>query len=457
MSTLPNPADLQPLLDALAFSPDNLPLRRHVAALLRQLGRLPEAEEHYRLGLRQAPSDADLQLGLAETYAALSKTSAALVVLEELLHTEPEHARAHLLHARLLARAGGPPDEARQAYQQALQLDAGLRDAELDEQLGLRPAAQPAGGGGPAEYTASVSPLGLDERALFAGLEKPTIDFSAVGGMEAVKEEIRIKIIHPLQYADLYKAYGKAAGGGLLLYGPPGCGKTHLARATAGEVKASFIHVGISDILDMWMGQSEKKLHDLFELARMQAPCVLFFDEVDALAANRHDLRQSAGRTLINQFLEELDGARHSNDGVLILAATNAPWHLDPAFRRPGRFDRIVLVTPPDEPARTSILEVMLQGKPVEDKVSLKAVASQTAGFSGADLKAVVDTAVETRLRESMRAGRPLPVQQSDLTAAAKQVRPSTKEWFATAKNYALYSNEGGTYDDILVYLGIKK
>ncbi|MCC2548018.1 AAA family ATPase [Hymenobacter sp. BT175] len=457
MATLPNPSDLQPLLDALAFTPENVPLRRHVAALLRQAGRLSESEDHYRTGLRQAPNDPELQLGLAETYAALQKTSAALVVLEELLRAQPDHGRAHLLHARLLAGAGGPPDEARAAYRQALQLDSSLRDAALDEQLGLRPAAQPAGGGAPAEHSASVSDQGLDERALFAGLEKPKITFQDVGGMEAVKEEIRLKIIHPLQFPDLYKAYGKAAGGGLLLYGPPGCGKTHLARATAGEVKASFIHVGISDILDMWMGQSEKKLHDLFELARMQAPCVLFFDEVDALAANRHDLRQSAGRTLINQFLEELDGARHSNDGVLILAATNAPWHLDPAFRRPGRFDRIVLVTPPDEPARVAILEVMLRGKPVADNLNLPQLATQTAGLSGADLQAVVDTAVESCLRESMKTGKALPVQQSNLAAAAKQVRPSTKEWFATAKNYALYSNEGGNYDDILIYLGIKK
>ncbi|WP_400192114.1 AAA family ATPase [Hymenobacter sp. B81] len=449
--------DLQPLLDALAFSPENLVLRRHVAAQLRLAGRLAEAETHYRTGLRQAPDDAELQLGLAETYAALGKPSAALVVVEELLSHQPELAAAHLLHARLLARAGGSSQEAREAYRHAQALDASLHDAGLDEQLGLRPAAVPAGGGEPLPLGSAVSPAGLDERALFAGLEKPKITFAEVGGMEAVKEEIRLKIIHPLQYADLYKAYGKAAGGGLLLYGPPGCGKTHLARATAGEVQASFIHVGISDILDMYLGQSEKKLHELFELARLQAPCVLFFDEVDALAANRHDLRQSAGRTLINQFLEELDGARSSNDGVLVLAATNAPWHLDPAFRRPGRFDRIVLVTPPDEPARTAILQVQLQGKPVDDKLSLPAVAAQTAGFSGADLKAVVDTAVETRLRESMRAGRPLPVQQSDLLAAAKQVRPSTKEWFATAKNYALYSNEGGTYDDILAYLGIKK
>jgi SpoVK/Ycf46/Vps4 family AAA+-type ATPase len=275
--------------------------------------------------------------------------------------------------------------------------------------------------------------------------------------MEAVKDEIRLKIIHPLQFPDLYKAYGKASGGGLLLYGPPGCGKTHLARATAGEVQASFISVGIADILDMWLGNSEKNLHQLFELARSQAPCVLFFDEVDALAANRHDLRQSAGRTVINQFLDELDGATRSNEGVLIMAATNAPWHLDPAFRRPGRFDRITLVTPPDEPARAAILDILLRGKPLAPDVKSAAIAARTAGLSGADLKAVVDQAVDVCLRASMRAGRPLPIEQSHLLDAAKQVKPSTKEWFATARNYALYSNEGGLYDEILVYLGVKK
>ncbi|UOQ74309.1 tetratricopeptide repeat protein [Hymenobacter cellulosilyticus] len=213
MAALPNPSDLQPLLDALAFSPENVPLRRHVATLLRQAARLAEAEEHYRTGLRQAPADVELQLGLAETYSDLQKTSEALVVLEELLRDHPDHGRAHLLHARLLARAGGPPDEARAAYQQALQLDGSLRDPSLDEQLGLRPAAQPAGGGAPADYSASVSAdYGIDERALFAGLEKPKITFNDVGGMDAVKEEIRLKIIHPLQFPDLYKAYGKAAG-----------------------------------------------------------------------------------------------------------------------------------------------------------------------------------------------------------------------------------------------------
>src|SRR5690606_2542374 len=117
------------------------------------------------------------------------------------------------------------------------------------------------------------------------------------------------------KHADLYKSYGKKIGGGILFYGPPGCGKTFLARATAGEIESEFISVGIDDILDMYIGQSEKKLNLIFEKARALAPCVLFFDEIDALGANRNDLRTSAGRNLINQFLSELDGVDKSNEG----------------------------------------------------------------------------------------------------------------------------------------------
>ena len=141
-----------------------------------------------------------------------------------------------------------------------------------------------------------------------------------------------------------------------------------------------------------------------------------------------------------------------NNDGLLILAATNAPWHVDAAFRRPGRFDRILFVPPPDLPARAAILRAMLRGKPVQD-VDHDAVAKKCDAFSGADLKAVVDLTIENKLREAMKAGVPKPITTKDLTSAAGSVKPSTREWFSTAKNYALYSNQGGTYDDILKYL----
>jgi transitional endoplasmic reticulum ATPase len=263
-----------------------------------------------------------------------------------------------------------------------------------------------------------------------------------------------MKIVHPLTHPEIYKAYGKSVGGGILMYGPPGCGKTYLARATAGEVKASFLAVGLHDVLDMWIGQSERNLHELFEHARRHRPCVLFFDEVDALGASRSDMKQSAGRHLINQFLSELDGIEASNEGLLILAATNAPWHLDAAFRRPGRFDRIIFVPPPDLPARSAIIGILLRGKPSQD-IDCDYVAKKTDGFSGADLKAVVDMAVEAKLQEAFKKQAVSPLTTRDLVAAVKRHRPTTQEWFSTGRNYALYSNQGGFYDDILKYLNI--
>ncbi len=440
-------ATVQALREALRVSPDNLPLRQHLAETLVGLGRLDEAEQEYRQALAGASDNDTLKVGLAHVFYQQGKNSQALVIVEALLKQAQVPARAYLLHARLLLRAGEVERAVRQ-YRAAIDADAALADADLAERLGID--ADPEESDvmeGRLRAPLEDAPVLPDGR-----IERPRIAFQDVGGMETLKEEIRLKIIHPLTHAELYEAYGKSIGGGILLYGPPGCGKTYLARATAGEVRANFLAVGINDILDMWIGQSERNLHELFEQAREHRPCVLFFDEVDALAASRTDLRQSHGRIVINQFLAELDGVQSSNDGVLILAATNAPWHLDPAFRRPGRFDRILFVPPPDAPARAAILRLMCRGKPSQD-VDYDNLAKKTDGFSGADLKAVVDVAVEQKLREAMKEGRPKPLTTRDLAAAAATVRPSTKEWFAMARNYALYSNQGGIYDDILKYL----
>jgi transitional endoplasmic reticulum ATPase len=441
------------LKEALRLSPNNIPLRQHLADSLLSAGRADEAEQEYRDALNLAPNSVPLRIGLARTYFRLGKNSHALVIAEDLVGNPGAPGTAFVLHARLLAGTGDVP-KAIEEYRRGVELDAAAADPEFEQRLGINLALEELAESEVVEGRLRAGWGDDEEKPPASGIEmeKPKISFVDVGGMEAVKEQIELKIIAPLKHPDLYKAYGKKMGGGILLYGPPGCGKTYLARATAGEIKASFLSVGINDVLDMWIGNSERNLHGLFEEARSNTPSVLFFDEVDALGASRSDMRQHSGRQLINQFLAEMDGVEASNEGVLILAATNAPWHLDSAFRRPGRFDRILFVPPPDAEARARILELMLKGKP-QEKIDLKQLAKKTEHFSGADLKAVVDIAIEKKLQTAMKEGTPRPLTTIDLITAAAVQKPTTREWFATARNYALYSNQGGAYDEITKYL----
>jgi transitional endoplasmic reticulum ATPase len=438
------------LREALQQSPGNVPLRILLAESLMQAQMFSEAEVEYRVVLEKEPGNQKAHRGLIKSYFEQKKYSIAIVVYEELSERDKSNVDMELMviHAKSLMRNNEHP-KAIEVYKSILALNPAFKDDELDSLRKINPT-QANGASGSAEDQLADIENG------FSDIERPKINFDDVGGMSKVKDEINIKIIQPLQYPDLYKAYGKKIGGGILLYGPPGCGKTHLARATAGQIKASFISIGIHDVLDMWVGSSENKLHELFELARRQAPCVIFFDEIDALGASRTDMRTSASKMLINQFLSELDGIQSSNDGLLVLGATNAPWHLDTAFRRPGRFDRIIFVQPPDAESRESILRIMLKEKPVKD-IDYAALAKATNEFSGADLNATVDIAIENKLRESFKDGIPQPLATKDLLSSAKQVKPSTKEWFNAARNYALYSNESGLYDDILDYLKLKK
>jgi AAA+ superfamily predicted ATPase len=438
---------LAALREALRLSPDNVPLRQHLAETLLSQGQPEQAETEFRDGLSRAPDNAALKLGLARAFLAQQKDSAALVIVEGLVKQRNSPALAHVLLAKLLFRRG----EVAQAvaeYKLGVEKDADVADAEFAGRLGIDTTYEES------EVVDGRMRAGWEEPGGGPGteIERPKVNFNDVGGMDQLKDEIRLKIIHPLNHPELYKAYGKAIGGGILMYGPPGCGKTHLARATAGEIQAAFISVGINDVLDMWIGNSERNLHALFEQARDNKPCVLFFDEVDALGARRSDMQHSGGRHLINQFLAEMDGIQTNNEGLLILAATNSPWHLDPAFRRPGRFDRVLFVPPPDAAARASILRILCRDKPVQD-VDYVHLAKKTDQFSGADLKAVLDQAIEAKLREALKAGVPKPLTTGDLVSAAATLKPTTKEWFATARNHALYSNQGGMYDDILKYL----
>lgn len=456
--------DLDALRIALAASPDNIPLLLMVAKLEEDQFAVAEARALFDRVVALQPNNSVALLGIARLLDFSGETSEAAVRLEDLCARQPDFAPAWLLRAKV-AQEEGDPLKARQFYDKAVNLDRSLADDELLSEI-LK-----AGGNKRAVMTTSGEMLDHEDEddTPFEGLDastardlgvdfkvKTNLRFADVGGMEQVKDDIRMKIIHPLKNPQLFAAYGKKAGGGVLLYGPPGCGKTLMAQATAGEIDATFLSVGLHQILDMYLGESEQKLHKIFELARKSRPAVLFFDETDALAADRRDLRQSAGRTLINQFLAELDGAQADNENLLVLGATNAPWQLDGAFLRPGRFDRIVFVPPPDRLAREEIARIHAKCKPLAD-FDPADIAKRTEGFSGADIKAVFDQATEAALTEAMKRGSMVPVTGKMLANAAKNVKPSTKKWFESAKNHALYANQSGFYDDILVYMGLKK
>lgn len=292
-------------------------------------------------GLRQAlavsPENHALRLLLAETLLAAERPEEALAEYDALLAAEALPPDALLEAGRTAAEVGRIDRAATYADRAAAAGVEGVAElrAAIDATLGLdgtiRLVRQ-----GPDQEDGSSSPLELES--------DPRTTFRDVGGLEDVKKTINRTIVLPYQRPDLYERYGRRAGGGILLYGPPGCGKTLLARATAGECGLPFSNVRIEEILDPYFGISERNLHEAFVQARQFAPCVLFLDELDAIGFARRKHVGSAGRPLVDQVLQELDAIGSDNEGILVLAATNAPWDLDEALKRPGRFDRLVFV-----------------------------------------------------------------------------------------------------------------
>jgi transitional endoplasmic reticulum ATPase len=368
------------------------------------------------------------------------------------LDTDAADPREVLLRAKAF-QALNKYEEARLAYRAAISANAALEDPAMETLLGARVVQRGSGPEATRLRVISNDDTTADEIGRLIEPKQAEVKFADVGGLEDVKRQIEKKIILPFRKPGLFQKFRKRVGGGILLYGPPGCGKTLLARATAGECGARFFNVAISDVLDMYIGESEQKLHSLFEKARQNAPSVMFFDEIEALGGKRQYTRESTSSKLVSQFLSEMDGYTQQNHGVLILGATNVPWAVDPAFRRPGRFDRVIFVPPPDVESRRSILRGLLKHRPAEDHLDIDRMADQTSGFSGADLQQIIESAADEAIEASIADEREVPISMAHLNTALRETHATTLEWLTTARNYARYANEGGQYDDVLDFL----
>lgn len=304
--------------------------------------------------------------------------------------------------------------------------------ADLPPPPGTAGASSGGGGSGRGRKVKE----GKDETKDFIPVERPTMSFSDIAGLEDVKEDIRLKMIYPFSHPEAAAKYKIRRGGGILLWGPPGTGKTMMARAVAGEIDAAFFTVKPSEIMSKWVGDSEQNIETLFKTARSHERSIIFIDEIEALIPSR---RGESGspimKRLVPQILAELEGFGTSDENpLLFIGATNEPWSLDPAVLRPGRFDEKVYVGLPDTPARRKILELNLKGRPLADDVDLDVLAEKTVSYSGADVRNICERAAAECFLKAVKAHKgdgpvdeseALPIGQDDLLNAIREARPS--------------------------------
>jgi SpoVK/Ycf46/Vps4 family AAA+-type ATPase len=309
------------------------------------------------------------------------------------------------------------------------------------------PAAFPAAPAEPQHRGATLDQWVLGE------VEEPRTTLADVGGMPAIKRWLSTAFLSPLRDPNMRRLFGRSLRGGLLMYGPPGCGKTFLARALAGELRAGFLRIDLAHVVDMWLGYSRRSVHEIFETARASAPCLLYLDQLDAIGPRRAGRRHSIGRGVVDQLVAELYSASEEHEGVFVVAATEHPWDVDALLRRPGRLDHRLLVLPPDLQAREAIIRSVLDGRPLGEDLDVAALAARTDKYSATDLAQLCESAAAAALEASIVSNSSRPISLADFSRGLNEIRPSTPPWFDLARDYARFAAEPGSYDDLVTYL----
>jgi SpoVK/Ycf46/Vps4 family AAA+-type ATPase len=361
------------------------------------------------------------------------------------------------LHVATLLLEAGRPAESLEHSSAVLALVPGQREAaELADRATAALPATPFPVTATLPSAAPAEPqhrgVTLDQWVL-GEVEEPRTTLADIGGMPAIRRWLSTAFLSSLRDPQMSGLFGRSLRGGLLMYGPPGCGKTFLARALAGELQAGFLRIDLAHVVDMWLGYSRRSVHEIFETARASAPCLLFLDQLDAIGPRRAGRRHSIGRGVVDQLVAELYSASEEHEGVFVVAATEHPWDVDALLRRPGRLDHRLLVLPPDLQARETIIRAVLDGRPLAEGLDVTALAARTDKYSAADLAQLCESAAAAALEASIVSNSSRPISWADFTRGFNEIRPSTPPWFDLARDYARFAAEPGSYDDLVTYL----
>jgi SpoVK/Ycf46/Vps4 family AAA+-type ATPase len=360
------------------------------------------------------------------------------------------------LHVATVLLEAGRAAESLEHSSAVLALEPGQRQAV--ELAGRATAALPeAALSAPAPYlTAAPEPQyrgATVDQWVLGEVEEPRMTLADVAGMPAIKRWLSTAFLSSLRDPQMRRLFGRSLRGGLLMYGPPGCGKTFLARALAGELEAGFLGIDLVHVVDMWLGYSRRSIHEIFETARAAAPCLLYLDQLEAIGPRRAGRRHSIGRGVVDQLVAELYSASEEHEGVFVVAATEHPWDVDSLLRQPGRLDHRLLVLPPDLQAREAIIRSVLAGRPLAEDLDLAGLAARTDRYSAADLAQLCESAAAAALEASIVSNSSRPIAMVDFTRGLHELRPSTPPWFELARDYARFAAEPGSYDDLVSYL----
>lgn len=412
------------------------------AGTLFEENKFDEAIEAYSQAIKADPNYASAYFNRALAYAIVNKYDQATLDARQVMKLEPESYDAPYVMG-IIEEYKKNYTGAKGWYEKALEMNPKYEQARARlDQLKTKmekPIEKEREDPIKVGSTQSEDTVVEDGQIKSVKFHKSNLKFSDIVGMKKQKDLIHQNIVLAIKKPELLKAYGKKLGLGVLFYGPPGCGKTYFVNAIGGETGSKVIVARINEIVDMYAGNTEKNMHRIFEQARSNTPCVVFFDEVDALGGKRDGGdgggggSQSFMRMAVNQFLQEMDGIEKNPEGIFIIGATNQPWDMDPALKRSGRFGESIYIPPPDYKTRKQAFMYNTRKMPL-GRINFGRLSRATMGFSQADIAEICDKTALIPAAEEDKTGRRRKILMRDFLQMIKQHGGTLEAWYSMVK-----------------------